>query len=52
MYDRRKRELESKIRDEETNQVLHTKDQMLNQLSLELFETRDRLGTTNLIQCQ
>ena len=44
LYDKRKRELEAKIREEETSKQISSKDQMLNQLSLELFETRDRLG--------
>lgn len=44
LYDKRKRELEAKIKEEEVSKEITSKDQLLNQLSLELFETRDRLG--------
>jgi len=43
-YDRRKRELENKLRDEEVANAIKDKDNLLNELSYELVETRDRLG--------
>lgn len=44
MYEKRRRELADRLREEETNQCLEKKDHMLTQLSLELNETRDKLG--------
>ncbi|CAD7940868.1 unnamed protein product [Amoebophrya sp. A120] len=44
MYEKRRRVLEEKIREQETAEVLQSKDILLNQVSLELNETRERLG--------
>ncbi|CAD7956891.1 unnamed protein product [Amoebophrya sp. A25] len=44
MYEKRKRALEAKIREQETQQVIQSKEIMLNQMSLELNDTKDRLG--------
>eukprot|EP00392_Amoebophrya_sp_AT5.2_P011764 g11849.t1 len=44
MYEKRRRAVAEKIREQETQQAMESKNVLLSQMSFELNETRDRLG--------
>ena len=43
-YEKRKALLEQKLRDDASHQAISEKDRLLNELSVELVDTKDRLG--------